>query len=330
MSRQDARPWWHGREDSIDFFALDWEPEDLTRAREMLRNPSGVVPSDIEQWYRGGLGLLTTYLCNLQVPPRNVLAARRDNFLDRPRPFLPSSSGSSGRAGENDEQVAWVDPRRILLKLPGRASLIHDNSNRRAGTVSSVAGIIDFAERIAHQRDDSHSLRALFGTPATELPYIDVEGWALPSGSVFRIFFNGNHRVTALAALGVPCVLARIRWCRGPFDAPCAESIDDEKVGGRIHNYRRLLHTGGAAAFPELGSLNFLEVHTDWPILLESPESACQSLLAAERLVSRTYSEHIGELPRDWFASPEFLDRAATRLAAELARIRAQPVQPHY
>jgi hypothetical protein len=27
MSTQDAKQWWHGREDSIDFFALDWEHE---------------------------------------------------------------------------------------------------------------------------------------------------------------------------------------------------------------------------------------------------------------------------------------------------------------
>ncbi|ORW12232.1 MULTISPECIES: hypothetical protein [Mycobacterium] len=325
----DARPWWHGREDGIDFFALDWEPDNLTCVAEMLDNPFGVAPAGVEPWFRGGLGLLRTYLRNLEGPRRDVLVARRDDVLDRPRPFLPTNS-TELRPVEDDEQVAWIDPRRILLKLPGRESLIHYNSNRRDGTVSAVEGIVDFAERIAHQRDDSRCLRALFGTPAADIPHIDVEGWALPSGSIFRVFFNGNHRVAALAALGVPCVLARIHWCRGPFDAPCADSIEDEKVGGRIHNYRRLLHTFGVAGFPHLGALNFADVQTDWPILLESPESAVKSLSAAERIIGRKYTGLIGELPRDWFANAEFLHRAATRLAAQLTDIRARPVPPHY
>lgn len=166
--------------------------------------------------------------------------------------------------------------------------------------------------------------------PDTDVPYIDVEGWALPSGTIFRILFNGNHRVTALTALGVPCVLARIHWCEGPFDVPSPDSIDDEKVGGCIHNYRRLLHTFGVAAFPPLGAFNFVGVQTDWPILLESPESALKSLAAAERIVGREYSGSIGELPRNWFASTGFLDRVATRLATHLSTIRAHPVEPHY
>lgn len=329
MSTRNDKPWWHEYQDGLDFYALDWASDDLTNAAEMLAAPYGAAPATEEQWYRGGLGLLITYLRNLEIPPRDVLAARRDEFLDRPRPFLPSVTAPSLSPADY-EQVAWIDPRRILLKLPGRESLIHDQSDLQDGTVPPVEGLIDFAQRIARQGDDSSSLRTLFGTPADDLPYIDVEGWALPSGSIFRIFYNGNHRVTALASLGVPCVLARIHWCSGPFDAAAADSIDDEQPGGRIYNYRWLLHTFGVAAFDDLGlSVNYRGVQTDWPILLKSPESALESLAAVEGLVGRRYAGSVGQLPRSWLDSPQFLHRAAARLAGRLEHFLAQP-DPHY
>ncbi|MEN4464246.1 hypothetical protein ABFV47_25090 [Mycolicibacterium fortuitum] len=326
MGEEGTRPWWRGREGSIDFFALGWEPDDLDRAVEFLEAPYGVVPAEIESWYRGGLGQLCTYLRELKVPQRHEIAARRDAFLERPRPFLPSNDAQLCRPVEVEE-VGWVDPRKILLKLPGRQSLVHDNSNSPDGTTPPVEGIVDFAERLAHQRDDSRSLRELFGDPDTETPYIDVEGWALPSGSIFRILFNGNHRVVALASLGVPCVLARIHWCSGPFETPIVR-LSDIKGGDRIHNWWRLLHTYGIAAFSEFGM--GASVQTEWPILLESPESAVASLAAAESITCRRYTGTLGQLPRDWFENPEHLERVAVRLADRLAGILNGPVEPHF
>ncbi|MCX2966242.1 hypothetical protein [Gordonia aquimaris] len=134
-----------------------------------------------------------------------------------------------------------------------------------------------------------------------------IEGWdAGPdAGWVYVVSVNGNHRLAALAALDVPCVLAEVTPVFGPFDAEL-----DGAQRKRTRRYLRLLHTFGVAASDPAHEWAASTIATEWPSLLTDPDSAVTSLNALERLTG-TRADKIGELPREWFDNAATLDLAA-------------------
>ena len=251
------------------------------------------------------------------------MTARIEEYAARPRPYLPRASRE---LGTSETFTAWINPGRILLKSPGTKSFIHDNSHaarsihtsqttRDHEPVEPLDGLPDLAERIAVEKGDPEGLKELFGDPTS--PAIQVEAWNMPIGPLFRIETNGNHRLAALAAIGVPCVLAEVRIHTGCFDtSPRFGSDQDEK----IERYRRLLQTFGIASFSDTGPMAAFGISTRWPILIRDPESAVNSLAAAERLTGGPTAVTVGQIPRSWFTSAERLDEAAQDLDAALTR----------
>jgi hypothetical protein len=180
-----------------------------------------------------------------------------------------------------------------------------------------VTGLGEFAARIAAERGDPAGLAELFGPSyATGMPMLDLQGWQTPLGAVFRVDTNGNHRLAALAALGVPCVLAEVTWCYGPFDGTTGTNMKDDD---RLSAYRVLLHSFGVASFPD--PLNIVRNHTgiitDWPILISTPEAAVTSLDAMEAIAGCTVEE-IGRLPRSLFTDPNRLLNAGEEVRRRL------------
>ncbi|WP_194838507.1 hypothetical protein [Nocardia sp. XZ_19_369] len=274
------------------------------------------MPIVAEDGFTGGLQLLIDHLRGIEPPPTSVLRERVAAFADRPRPYLPKDA----RTAVSETAVAWIDPRRVLLSRAGTASFIHDNSSRPGTGVAPVDGLTDFAGRLAAERADPEGLYTLFGS--LDEPMIQVEGWDMPTGWLFRVETNGNHRLTALAALEVPCVLAEIRMHEGMYDTRPAPLDDDSVV-----LYRQLLHTFGVAAFPELDSFfNFVNIRTRWPILIADPQSAVRSLATVEQLIGHPHTGPIGTLPRQWFDDPGFLTAAAAHLPAHLSAFVRKPI----
>jgi hypothetical protein len=217
-------------------------------------------------------------------------------YLPEQAPFWTGRMGTTQHPAP-ESAFCWVDPRRVLLAMAGTESVIHDTSNSPGQGVAPIEGLVDFAERLAFERGATQGLAKLFGPLDPGQCFIDVEGWDIPTGGLFRIYANGNHRLTALAALGVPCVLAEVAWQRGPYATTATTNDEDDRVIGA---YRRLLHTFQAATFPDI-SFDFTHISSDWPILLSTAESAVRSLAAVEQLTSTHYTGTIGRLP-----SPSF------------------------
>ncbi len=138
----------------------------------------------------------------------------------------------------------------------------------------------------------------------------------MPIGPLFRIETNGNHRLTALAALGVPCVLAEVRLHTGLFDT--SPKIEDDRFD-EIEGYRRLLQTFGIAAFTDTGLLAAFGIGTRWPILIRDPESAVNSLTVIEQMTGTPVTT-VGPLPRSWFDSADQLRDALRDLDSTLDR----------
>ncbi|WP_331765067.1 hypothetical protein [Nocardia sp. NBC_01388] len=297
-------------------FETSGDPGDLEATARRLTK-SGFLAADSLDCFRDGLDLLVTHLRHESVPPREILAQRIENYAARPRPYLPRPARN---LATSETFTAWINPGRILLKFAGTQSFIHDNSNAarrcRTGTgqrdyepVEPMTGIAEFAERIAAEHGDSAGLAELFGEPKT--PAIQAQAWNVPSGLLFRIETNGNHRLTALAALGVPCVLAEVRLHTGLFDT--SPRADDET--GDIQRYRRLLQTFGIAAFSEDGAMGAFGVSTRWPMLIRDPDTAVKSLTALEQIIGSPITADIGRLPRSWFTDADELRTASHDLA---------------
>lgn len=310
-------------------FEMNEEPVDAAATARLIK--SGYLQADSTRRFQGGLKLLVSYLQHEPVPAPEILAQRIEDYAARPRPYLPRASRD---LGTSETFTAWINPARILLKLPGKRSFIHDNSNaarqcqnggRRSKYVPAdpVAGIAEFAERIAMERGESAALNELFGDP--DEPAIQVEAWDMPAGPLFRIETNGNHRVAALAALAVPCVLAEVRLHTGLFDTSPTADLDQMPD---IDRYRRLLHTFDVAAFSDTGMMGAFAISSRWPILIRDPECAVKSLTSMEQIIGSPINGNIGQMPRSWFASADKLRAISRDLDTSLTRFLAAHSNP--
>ncbi|BCK59462.1 hypothetical protein [Nocardia wallacei] len=297
------------------------EPADAAAAARLIK--TGYLRADSARPFQDGLKLLASHLQHEPIPELATLTQRIEDYAARPRPYLPRASRD---LGTSETFTAWINPARILLKLPGTRSFIHDNSHaaRRRQTGASrseytpanpVAGITEFAERLAMEQGDPDGLAELFGSAAE--PAIQVEAWDMPAGPLFRVETNGNHRVAALAALAVPCVLAEVRLHTGLFDTSPTADLDQMDD---IDRYRRLLHTFDVAAFSDFGMMGAFSISSRWPILIRDPESAVKSLTSMEQIIGSPITSSIGQIPRSWFASPDELRAVSRDLDASLAR----------
>ncbi len=298
-----------------------------TAASARLLAKLGYLPADSPDTFRGGLNLLVDHLRQEPVPAREILTRRVEQYATGDRPYLPRPSREFPAS---ETFTAWINPARVLLKYPGTRSFIHDTSHsaRRAQTgpgradykpTEPKAGISEFAERIAGERGDPDGLRELFGEP--DEPAVQVEAWNMPIGPLFRVDTNGNHRLTALAALAVPCVLAEVRLHTGLFDTSPAASMNElDDIAG----YRRLLQTFGVAAFADFGMMGAFGISTEWPILIRDPASAAKSLTFMERINAAPITTNIGGLPRSWFTSADELRTASHDLGSALDRFVAR------
>lgn len=134
-------------------------------------------------------------------------------------------------------------------------------------------------------------------------------------GSLFIVHDNGNHRLAAFSALEVPCVLATVTWVNGTYRSV---ATTDEQT-----RYRRML--SAARITQELDDPFYLDAITDWPILMQGPLDAVESLSAYEELLGRPVTEPIGRLTRDHFNDPDRLDKLATRVDRKLTRLFPNP-----
>ncbi|MFD4407596.1 hypothetical protein ACFWPH_33005 [Nocardia sp. NPDC058499] len=310
-------------------FETNGEPADAAAAARLIK--LGYLRADTTRRFQDGLKLLTSHLRHEPDPEPATLAQRIEDYAARPRPYLPRASRE---LGVSETFTAWISPARVLLKLPGTRSFIHDNGNaaRRRQTSASqsphtaaepVAGISEFAARIAMEQGDPAGLAELFGS--ADDPAIQVEAWDTPAGPLFRIETNGNHRVAALASLAVPCVLAEVRLHTGLFDTSPTADLDQMDD---IDRYRRLLHTFGVAAFSDSGMMGAFGISSRWPILIRDPESAVKSLTSMEQIIGSSITDTIGQMPRSWFVSADELRAASRDLDTSLTRFIADRPKP--
>ncbi|WP_280461018.1 hypothetical protein [Nocardia carnea] len=310
-------------------FETNGEPADAAATARLIK--LGYLRADNTRRFQDGLKLLVSHLQHGPVLKPETIAQRIEDYAARPRPYLPRASRD---LGGSETFTAWINPARILLKLPGTRSFIHDNSNaarrRQNGASRSkytpanpVAGITEFAERIAMERGDPAGLAELFG--CADEPAIQVEAWDMPAGPLFRIETNGNHRVAALATLAVPCVLAEVRLHTGLFDTSPTADLDQMD---EIDRYRRLLHTFGVAAYSDSGMMGAFAISSRWPILIRDPESAVKSLTSMEQLIGSPITGNIGQMPRSWFASADELRMVSRDLDTSLTRFIAGHQRP--
>lgn len=199
--------WWNKYSNkAIDLYRVNSSEQIVLRVAGQL-STHGVLYTWTEEDFAGGLDLLVRHLRGLRTPPRDILLERILAYANRPRPYLPelSNLGEALRYAEDarspEPLYAWIDPMRILLKEPGTKSFIHYSPDE----------LVDFACRVAAERGDPRGLCHLLGNPGDGVAHVHVQGWAVHADEIFRIRVNGNHRLTVLAALGVPCVLAENR-----------------------------------------------------------------------------------------------------------------------
>jgi hypothetical protein len=255
-----------------------------------------------------------------------TLVPRAQEFVDRPRPFLPSGSKSlddPSRVIVHDpgRTVTWVDPKRIFPS-PGREFKDKGDWTRPDEPTEfrnePVLGLAEFARRIATERGDLPGLTELLG-PEGEAARVDLDAWETPLGAFFRVNLNGNHRATVFAILGAPCIPAKVRWHLGPFRASSSTNLADDEL---LYSYRTLLHSYGVASYPDpqdLGTFND-RIVSDWPFLIDSADTAVESLAIMEQTVGRRHYAPIGRLPREIFDNAEALIAAGKRTRKALER----------
>jgi hypothetical protein len=330
------------RPDAVAAYAAAATADQTESARELLER-DGYVPVDGPGELSGGAALLREHLA-APPPAQAVLAERLLGFAGRPRPWLPC--GVSVRT-----EFAWISPGRILLGREGLDSFHHDNSDgarqRVRGEISRdayvpfdpVAGIPQFARRLAAEQGHPESLAELFGLPDPEVPlHLMVEGWWTPAGAVFRVSENGNHRLAAMAVLRAPCVLARVEWYGPTFDSSYEDNtspVVDQfawtdflrtfqiVAGTGDLNHERAHHGVGLEYLAHTGPFT-----TRWPVLLSGPDTAKRSLAALDTLTGTTYAGGIGTLPRSLFDDPRRVRAAMRQLHRTTEKIQARAPWP--
>jgi hypothetical protein len=321
----------------IAAYAVDATPTQIASTQGLLER-DGYAPVDAIDDMACGVALLRGHLATAQAP-QDVLLSRLQRYAYRPRPYLPT--GCAART-----EFAWIDPARILLGRDGMDSFHHDNSDQHRQHIQGeapraeyqradpVAGIPQFAQRLAAERGHPHGLAEIFGLPALDAPTrLAVGGWWTPAGAVFQVSENGNHRTAAMAILKAPCVLARIDW-HGPtftsrFEDTIA-SVDDvlawtdflrifQIVAGTGDMNQARAHQGVGLEYPaHTGPFT-----TKWPILLAGPVTAQKSLAALDALTGTTYTGGVGVLPRSLFDNPRRVRAAMRQLYSTTQEIQA-------
>lgn len=334
----DERWWRHTPREEL--YALNADARLLDRSQKALCS-EGWIPADAT-YFPAGANLLRTYLAELPEPDVEDLLNEVQTFAERPRPDLPFPSnalspvaGAPARAMESE--ALWVDPARVFPGRDGMGAFFRDQGDWSRVPYPGpwvqrnepARGLAEFAARIAAERGDPRGLTELFG-PAfgTSEPMLSLQGWETPLGAVFQVHINGNHRLGALAALHVPCVLAEVTWMHGPFDTTSGINAKEDELRS---SYRSLLHAFGVASYPDPEDLgrNFTGIITQWPILIDTPERAVASLRAMESLAGRQTPE-IGRLPRALFDAPTQLTRLGeeVREALNAIAVSSAPLSP--
>lgn len=324
----DQRWWRQTRRE--DLYMLDADIRMLERGEKALR-VEGWIPAE-ETYFPVGASLLRTYLSNLSTLDVENLLNQVLAFAERPRPDLPyPSDGLSLVAGAAaryvESEALWVDPARVFPGRDGLEAFFRDQGDwsRTPDAVfhqrnDPARGLAEFAARIAAERGDPAGLTELFGPAyASSEPLLSLQGWETPLGAVFQVHSNGNHRLGALAALQVPCVLAEVTWIRGPFDTSSGTNTKEDELRS---SYRTLLHAFGVASYPDPEDLgrNATGIITQWPILIDTPVRAIASLLAMESLARRR-APQIGRLPRGMFDDPTQLTQLGEKVREALNTI---------
>ncbi|MGL4339675.1 MAG: hypothetical protein ACRCSP_04525 [Rhodoglobus sp.] len=305
---------------------IEASEEIRARAEESLRS-NGWIHND-DAYSQMAASLLVSFLRDQAQTDLSPLILRAHFFIDREKPFMPEPAclwddPAKTVIDRPKPESVWVDPSRIFpnrdFKDKGDWTRNFDQKESEVRR-KPVLGLAEFARRIAKERGDADGLTELLG-PGDHHEYIDLDGWDTPLGAVFQVSGNGNHRAAAFAALGVPCVLATVRWNQSPFSASPSTDSNTDKVHCA---YRTLLHSYGIACYPDPQNplKNFDNIITDWPILIDSPESATRSLIAMEQLAGRRQDKPIGRLPRELFNDAKALLAAGKRTIKNLDRNR--------
>lgn len=300
------------------------DDEAVSRAHAVLQQ-DGWAPAD-DRFSGACAALLMGFLRGDASTDIATLLPRAQEFADRPRPFLPSRSQTLDdptRVIVHDpgRTVTWVDPKRIFPS-PGREFKDKGDWTQPDEPTEfrnePVLGLAEFARRIATERGDLSGLTKLLG-PEGEAARVDLDAWETPLGAFFRVNLNGNHRATAFAILGAPCIPAKVRWHLGPFRASSSTNLADDEL---LYSHRTLLHSYGVASYPDPENIGTYSdrIFSDWPFLIDSADTAVKSLAIMEQTVGRRHHGPIGRIPRDLFDNAEALIAAGKRTRKALER----------
>ena len=313
--------------DNEDFFR-DQDTDEGRQARALTYlEQHGWVPPEAAS-PRIATTLLMRFLREQAEPDKGMLAQRAGWFIERHRPFLPEPTKlwdepSRVVLHEPKPELVWIDPRRVFpspirrFQDRGDWSRVDEPSEFRN---EPAQGLAEFARRIAREQGDLIGLVELLG-PFGDAAHVDVHGWDTPLGAFFRVNHNGNHRATAFAVLGAPCIPATVRWITGPFSVPEASNLGDREA---LIGFRTLLHCYGVASYPDPSETYLSEdrIVSEWPFLINSAESAVRSLAVLEQTVGSRFLDSIGRLPRELFDDPDVLLDAGRRSRKALERTR--------
>lgn len=310
--------------DSNDLFLSEQsDAAVLTRAKALLQG-NGFVPED--KYFDGTApALLRDFLTNRAPSDLQDLIPRAEQLFSRDRPLFPEPPELFDETTHvvtslSEPSLIWVDPQRIFpnQKYKDRGDWVYDPKGSARRNNDPLQGMAEFARRIAQERGDVTGLVALLG-PHDREASVDLDGWETPLGAIFRVKLNGNHRAAALAVLGAPCIPATVHWNHGPFSVSTSE---DPVMEENLRSYRTLLHCYGVASYPDLEHLGLpvQQVVSDWPILIDSADTAVHSLAAVESLAGRRHDTPIGGLPRELFDDAEALLSAGRRTRDALGR----------
>ena len=303
----------------------DSDQDGQARALTLLEQGGWVPPEAASP--RAATALLMRFLREQTEADMGVLVQRARWFVERDRPFLPEPTPlwdepSRVVLHEPKRELLWVDPRRVFpspvreFQDRGDWSRVDEPTEFRK---EPIQGLAEFARRIATERGDLNGLVELLG-PCGEAAHVDLDGWDTPLGAFFRINDNGNHRATAFAVLGAPCIPATVRWNPGPFSVPPTDARDHEALIA----YRTLLHCYGVASYPDPTETYLSEdrIVSDWPFLIDSADSAVRSLAVLERTVGSRHIDPVGRIPRGLFDDAAMLLDAGRRTRKTLERTR--------